>query len=115
MPKTSDSFVFPMTAIGKVHIGEREYAPGKCFDAETIDNVNYLKMARAASVGDTSTETEATAYSPTAVDKMALGQAERTEFPKTEPLADAGARGTTDEQSPVQSGRGRNPAGVQRR
>lgn len=41
---------YPMRALGKIHVGEREYAAGETFDARTIEAVNYFKKAKAAEV-----------------------------------------------------------------
>lgn len=47
---TIRKFAYPMQAVGKVHHGDAEYAPGAIFDAQTISSVNYHKVHKSATV-----------------------------------------------------------------
>lgn len=44
------NMTYPMTALGKLRIGKREYGAGEIFDAEEISAVNYLKTRGRATV-----------------------------------------------------------------
>lgn len=103
-PEEIAAMEYPMEALGNVSVGNRQYAAGDIFDAVSIDSVNYLKTARAATPLSAESVTQAVAETPTEVVQTTGGLAASADPEVMETLA--GVKGTTDVQSGNQVGGG---------
>lgn len=101
-----EKFAFPMQAVGKVHVGDAEYAPGAIFDAKDLNTVNYLKVHKAATVW--TREDAATAAPSAGVDTGEVAKADPDSTLDSASISEAAqsAQGTSN----VGTNEGRAPA-----